>query len=497
MPPGVAATERATTPELTEQSTQPTAPQPLRTSNRPIRVPTSYSQDQERDAAGRLERRQRKNPPEPSLRESATTGYATADQTDQTDAVLRAILEAFGKVETSNKYLHQEVEARHVETSRFQSQITELRNELSRRDERYKEETKSCKEEIKRYKEEIKSYKDALVDMQRKMEEFKQTVATTNRNACTCDGHHEELRAELQSLRTAVTSPSTGRSWASIVSQSSVMSSNTRTVRSSLGLPAVVLDVRSASDETKALVEDPAHTRDKVRAAFKEETATAKVEVVGVKPTSRTTIKVFVDSEESVAQLRRATHWLSSLPGATLQGEQWFPVKLNDVKKESVYEASGKQREDFTRTFQEENKVDQVKKIVWLSGTKRYGSMVIYLSGQGDAEALLNRRIAHVRGEAAFSDRFHERPRPLRCRKCQQYNHKEDRCPNPEACGKCAGNHRVEQCTSEATKCAACQGDHAVNDRNCPKWEEAWKTIRRREQAMTGRRTDSLPYGSQ
>ncbi|KAJ5533370.1 hypothetical protein N7494_006946 [Penicillium frequentans] len=478
MPPGAAATERAATPELTEQSA-PTAPQPLRTSNRPIRAPVSYSQEQENDATCR---RQRKNHPEPSLRESAKAGPA-ASTTDQTDPILRAILEAFGKIETSNKYFHQEIEARHVERSRFQSQITELRNELCRRDERYQEE--------------IKSYKVALLEMQKKMEEFKQTAMTTDRTTCACNGHYEELRAELQALRTAVTSPSTGRSWASIVSQSSVMSPSTRTVRSSLGLPAVVLDLRSANEETKALIDDPAQMREKVRAALKEETTISNVEIIGVKSTSRTTVKVFVDSEDSVAHLRRATQWMGSLPGATLQGEQWFPVKLNDVKKESVYETSGAQREDFTQIFQEENEVEQVRKIVWLSGTKRYGSMAVYLSRQGDADALLHRRIAHVRGEAAFSDRFHERPRPLRCRKCQQYNHKEDRCPNLEACGKCAGHHRAEQCTSDAIKCAACQGNHAVTDRNCPKWDEAWKVIRRREQVMVARRPDSLPYGSQ
>ncbi|KAJ9480867.1 hypothetical protein VN97_g12655 [Penicillium thymicola] len=223
---------------------EPTAPQPLRTSNRPIRVAASYSQKQEREAAARLERRQRKNPPEPSLRGSATTGHVTPTTDQKTDPILRAILEAFGEIDTSSKYLHQEIEARQVGTSRFQSQITKLRNELSQRDERYNEE--------------IKNYKDALVDMQKKMEEFKQTVATTNMTACTCNGHYEELRAELQSLRTAVTSPSTGRSWASILSQSSVVSFNTRTVRSNLGLPAVVLDLRSASDETRALVDDPA-----------------------------------------------------------------------------------------------------------------------------------------------------------------------------------------------------------------------------------------------
>lgn len=74
---------------------------------------------------------------------------------------------------------------------------------------------------------------------------MKQTVATANTTACACNGQYEELRAELQSLRTAVTSPSTGWSWASIVSQPSAVSSNTRDVRTNLGLPAVVLDLRS------------------------------------------------------------------------------------------------------------------------------------------------------------------------------------------------------------------------------------------------------------
>jgi hypothetical protein len=289
---------------------------------------------------------------------------------------------------------------------------------------------------------------------------------------------------------TQVSSP--GRSWTSIASQSSLASSNTRAARAGLGLPAVTLDLHSAGEQTKALVEEPAQTREKIRTALQGDTTTANIDVVGIKSTSSTTVKVFVDSEESVANLRQATHWLNAFPGAKLQGEQWFPIKLNDVKKESVFEASGAQREDFAGSFQDENGVAEMKKIIWLSGKKRYGSMAIYLSRQADADALLSRRIAHVRGEAAFPDTFYERQRPLRCRKCQQYNHKEDRCPNLEACGRCAGDHRVDQCISDTTKCAACQGNHAVTDRNCPKWDEAWKVIRRREQEMRARRTG--PY---
>jgi hypothetical protein len=333
-------------------------------------------------------------------------------------------------------------------------------------------------------------YRKELEESRKEVHELHKEVAT--------------LKELIQSLSVGppTTSPSTqvsspGRSWASIVSQSSLASSNTRAARIGLGLPAVVLDLRSVREDTHNLVDDLAQTRERIRTALQDDTTTADVNIVGVKSTSRTTVKIFVDSEESVANLRQATHWLNSLPGAKLQGEQWFPIKLNDVKKESVFDASGAQREDFARSFQDENGVAEVKKIIWLSGKKRYGSMAIYLCRQADADALLSRRIAHVRGEAAFSDRFYERQRPLRCRKCQQYNHKEDRCPNPEACGKCAGHHRIEQCTSDGTKCAACQGNHAVNDRNCPKWDEAWKVIRRREQEMIARRADSLHNGSQ
>ncbi|KAJ5300186.1 hypothetical protein N7508_007429 [Penicillium antarcticum] len=159
---------------------------------------------------------------------------------------------------------------------------------------------------------------------------------------------------------TQVSSP--GRSWASIVSQSSLASSNTRAARVGLGLPAVILDLRSAGEGAKTLVDDPAQTREKIRTALQGETTTASVDVVGVKTTSKTTIKVFVGSEESVANLRRATHWLNAMPGAKLQGEQWFPIKVNDVKRESVFETSGTQREDFLSTLQEENKVTEIRK---------------------------------------------------------------------------------------------------------------------------------------
>jgi hypothetical protein len=46
--------------------------------------------------------------------------------------------------------------------------------------------------------------------------------------------------------------------------------------------------------------------------------------------------------------------------------------------------------------------------------------------------------------------------------------------------------------TSDVLKCAAYQGNYVANDRNCPKWEEARKVIRCREQGMAVRRMGSF-----
>jgi hypothetical protein len=231
------------------------------------------------------------------------------------------------------------------------------------------------------YQKSLGESRQLIVELQKSLETSIAETAAARKEAAESRQLIVELQKEVATLTALVTTltlggsstapsipvSSPGRSWASIASPSSLASSNTRAARAGLGLPAVVLDLRSATDETKALVDDPTQTREKIRATLKDDAATANVEIEGVKPTSRTTVKIFVDSEESIENLRRATHWLDALPGARLQGEQWFPIKLNDVKKESVFDASGAEREDFARTFKEENGGAQIKKIIWLS----------------------------------------------------------------------------------------------------------------------------------
>ena len=256
---------------------------------------------------------------------------------------------------------------------------TELGKEYRRMPEAYKN-LETIAAEAALYRKELEESRKEVNELHKEVANLKELIQALS------------LGAPTTLPSTQVSSP--GRGWASIVSQSSLASSSTRAARAGLGLPAVTLDLRSAGEQTKALVEEPAQIREKIPVALQGDTTTANIDVVGIKSTSSTTVKVFVDSVGSAADLRQATDWLNAFPGAKLQGEQWFPIKLNDIKKESVFEASGAQREDFAGSFQDENVVAEMKKIIWLSGKKRYGSMAIYLSRQADVDALLSPTVA-------------------------------------------------------------------------------------------------------
>jgi hypothetical protein len=134
--------------------------------------------------------------------------------------------------------------------------------------------------------------------------EGRQMVQELQKEVTTLTELVKTLTLNVSTTTPSVPVSSLGRSWASIVSQSSLASSNTRAARAGLGLPAVVLDLRSATEETRVLMGDPTQTREKILTAFKEDAVT---ESVGIEGVQWNTVKVFVDSEDSAANLRQQT----------------------------------------------------------------------------------------------------------------------------------------------------------------------------------------------
>ncbi|KAG0433055.1 hypothetical protein HPB47_020263, partial [Ixodes persulcatus] len=67
--------------------------------------------------------------------------------------------------------------------------------------------------------------------------------------------------------------------------------------------------------------------------------------------------------------------------------------------------------------------------------------------------------------------------RPIQCRKCCRYEHREASCKNPPVCNRYSGTHPdTESCTAQE-KCVNCGEAHSAKSPSCPKWWKERKTF--------------------
>jgi len=75
-----------------------------------------------------------------------------------------------------------------------------------------------------------------------------------------------------------------------------------------------------------------------------------------------------------------------------------------------------------------------------------------------------------IPGEQAKTRVYLHIPSPMRCMKCQQYQHTIKHCSAEHpTCGRCARQHETKTCRSLTLKCAHCSDEHTVGHRSCPK----------------------------
>lgn len=74
----------------------------------------------------------------------------------------------------------------------------------------------------------------------------------------------------------------------------------------------------------------------------------------------------------------------------------------------------------------------------------------------------------YISGRSITCERI--KKEPLRCMKCQLYDHLANKCTAQESCSQCGNNHDSKHCTNkEHTHCVACNADtHCSWDRTCP-----------------------------
>jgi hypothetical protein len=108
---------------------------------------------------------------------------------------------------------------------------------------------------------------------------------------------------------------------------------------------------------------------------------------------------------------------------------------VDAVPRKAVFDDNNSERHDFTDLFRMENEGAEVKIVRWLSGARSCGSMVVYQAKERDAQFLLNRKIVHIRGEAAFAEVFYRRERPLRCQTARNMDTRKLDAPTRQAAG--------------------------------------------------------------
>lgn len=220
--------------------------------------------------------------------------------------------------------------------------------------------------------------------------------------------------------------------------------------------------------------------RDGLRAGLKVNKVTERLTIKSLRPGPGDRIDVVFAGNDEANKAKQHTRWLtSSLAGARVKGEQWYPAKFDSVVKQCVLDQDvndGKTlNKDFAKDFKADNSCETaectVMKDTWLSkvdAKKKVGSMVVWLKNRVDADYLLWTGAAMFGATDAFCSPFIVRDNSRPCYHCNRYGHKQASCTSYIRCAICSKGHRRDDCPNkDSPKCPACGDAHTVFDRAC------------------------------
>jgi hypothetical protein len=330
-----------------------------------------------------------------------------------------------------------------------------LQEQSQKYEELLREQEKKHQEQNRKFQEQLSSIKDQLDSL-------------SNANRSLTNSYADAVKRGLAQSPPATASqgtPNTG-----ICSMNPSSSASQQDLAASLN---IVLDLTQCENTNHRTAKAGA-VRKNIDDALADSELTKDIKCRGISrnPNDPNRFKVSFRTEQDARTVRQNQEWtFNQFPGATIQAEKWYAVKADSVPKQSVFEGEEvtKVPEQKLQDLGQENQVT-IRKVRWLSKPeKKYGSMVIYLASREDATKLLRDGSFDVEGEMSYIRPFEQRPGPIRCRKCHQFNHIAHRCPSSQMiCAKCAQpGHEAQSCTCNEVKCAVCHGPHATYDNKC------------------------------
>ena len=268
----------------------------------------------------------------------------------------------------------------------------------------------------------------------------------------------------------AVQAPPTPRS--SLASHLKSVSPNSSASRPQDDTPSLTLDVSQMRDLDPT---DLILFRERLVNAWKGQPGIGELPVAGLQRAGKdkNKVKILFCAEDHRNRVRNQSGWVEKFfPGARINRDAWFPVKVDRVNKLSTTdETRVNLREDIAELIGKENGI-KINKVRWLSKPRNeaaYGSVVLYLDSKKDADQVVGQRTINIRGEAAWTKEFEQRLIPIRCFHCQKYGHQRYRCPDDApTCSRCASKgHSHLTCGTLEPRCISCGEPHEAPDKGC------------------------------
>ena len=343
----------------------------------------------------------------------------------------------------------------------------------------------SLQHTITKQSDEIKQVQANQLTIARQNEILRLQIETTKEQNDTIRNQNDALQAEVTALRSEIQARK-ATSWATIAARPSTLTPASSPVPATApthqstppNLPGINIDFAGIVNP-RFDTSDPKAIRERVRQAFDSHPDTKSIGWIGIakQGTDSARVRICLRTEDDAIKAKRHDDWLHShFYGARMQGEQWYPIKVDRVNKESICdEALVRIRSDACATIGSENgiTVNKVRMLGRPNPDKRYCSIVMHLARKQDADGLLQRSYMEIGGEVAYTKAFEPATGPKRCFNCQRFNgHEARKCPAKEpTCGACASSgHTERDCASETPKCANCSGPHKASDRRCPEY---------------------------
>ena len=135
-------------------------------------------------------------------------------------------------------------------------------------------------------------------------------------------------------------------------------------------------------------------------------------------------LKIVCNTKEELAKVKRAT---TTIPRAKLAGDPLYPIKIDNVRTSSVLHPDGTLKE-IKEILSEENDTE-IARLGWFSAKqigKAFGSMVVYLTKNSEAQRILEKGYFDVSGESAYARHF--KRHPPKCFNCQKEGHIARNC---------------------------------------------------------------------